>query len=816
MTSAHVAMQKILSRAAQVGLLCALLAGECSAQWGNPLRLIAPDGANYDQFGFSTAISGDTIVVGAPFRNEGFHYEQGAAYVYRWTGSGWSYEATLRTPDAPSNDEFGISVAIDGDTIVVGAVFDDVGAQDQGSAHVFVRSGTAWSHQARLVAPDGAAFDCFGQSVALSGDTALIGAHLDDETYAYQGSAHIFTRTGTSWTHEAKLVASDGRYNDEFGCSVSLDGATALVGARYADIAGGTNQGAAYVFTRSGGTWLQQARLVAPDAEDSDEFGESVALDGETALIGSRYDDLSGSDQGSAYVFTRHGETGSPHAKLVASDGAASDEFGCSVALNGATALVGARYGDVAGGTNQGAAYVFTRSGGAWSRAATLAAPDGQSDDWFGFSVALRGDTAVVGANVDDIGAIAGQGSAWVFSKVGPDCPGWREGGEFATLNGGVYALTVLDSGFGPQLYAGGEFTMAGGTTVNHVARWDGQAWHPLATGTDGTVHCLRAFGNELIVGGNFSSAGGEAANSIAAWNGHSWRALGSGVDAAVYALGEFRGELWAGGSFHSAGGNPALDLAIWNGTSWRIDDFAITAISPWPGVHAFGSFNGDLVAGGSFHAIDATSAHGLARWNGLAWDDFGVNIGNGAPNVHALAEFNGKLFAGGFDYFGAGHAGPLLRWVDDHSIGEPREPGVPQFMDVWALEVVNGILIVGGYVPEGQPYEALAGWDGAHWRFFDFGSAYHEVFAITKFNGDLVVGGRFSDAGGVPSPSIARYACPPCPADFNHDGTLTAIDLDLFVAAFEANEEIADFDRDGFLTGIDFDLYVVAFENGC
>jgi hypothetical protein len=392
--------------------------------------------------------------------------------------------------------------------------------------------------------------------------------------------------------------------------------------------------------------------------------------------------------------------------------------------------------------------------------------------------------------------------------------PGWRERGNFGTLNGTVFALTVWDAGNGPELYAGGYFTSAGSTAVNHVARWDGVSWHALGSGTDDAVYCFFEYDGELIIGGRFTTAGGAPANRIAAWNGSSWRNLGTGLNSKVYALGELYGELWVGGWFTSAGGIPAQDLAVWDGVRWHVYDLVFDAPLPVPGVHAFLHHDDYLIVGGEFQSIDGVPAYGLARFR-FAWDNFGVTLAQ-RPAVHALRKYNGNLFVGGYDYLGGGVIDPLLKWYNGSAWGEPWEAGVNQYMAVWALEVVNGLLIVGGYVPPGYPNETLVGWDGARWRFLGFGGAPRTAYAIAKFEGDLVVGGDFSDAGGVPASNIARYACPPCLVDFDNDGFVTGIDFDLFVQAFEAGNMNADFDNDGFLTGIDFDLYVLAYEAGC
>jgi len=224
---------------------------------------------------------------------------------------------------------------------------------------VFVRSGTEWTRQAKLTASDEDATDWFGYSVALSGDTAVVGAPYDDTpSGADAGSAHVFTRTGTTWAHQAPLTAPDGIASDFFGYSVAVDGDTAVVGAPY-DLPAGTQAGRAYVFGRSGTTWVPQARLTAPDGIAYDRFGYSVAVRATTAVVGVPYDDtMGGADAGSAYVFGRR-ETGwTLRARLTASDGEDYDEFGWSVAMSADAIVLGAKGDTVLGATAAGSAYV--------------------------------------------------------------------------------------------------------------------------------------------------------------------------------------------------------------------------------------------------------------------------------------------------------------------------------------------------------------------------------------------------------------------------------------------------------------------------
>jgi FG-GAP repeat protein len=394
-------------------------------------KLTAADGAAFDEFGHSVAVSGDTAVVGVQLDDVGANVNQGSAYVFTRSGSSWTLQAKLTAADGAVVDFFGSSVAADGDTVVVGAPGDDVGPnQGQGSAYVFTRSGSSWSQQAKLTASDGASADELGGAVAVSGDIVVIGASGDDVgVNSAQGSAYAFARSGFSWSQQAKLTASDGAASDIFGYSVAVSGETAVIGAYLGDIASNGDQGAAYVFTRSGSSWSQQAKLTASDGAASEDFGISVAASGDTTVIGAHRDTVgANTTQGSAYVFIRSGSSWTEQAKLTAADGAADDSFGYSVAVSGDTAVVGAVSDDVGVTWQQGSAYVFTRSGSNWSQQARPTAADGAFDNVFGTSVAVSGDTMVVGAPRYDVGSNMDQGSAYVFTAhPGPGTPATLE-----------------------------------------------------------------------------------------------------------------------------------------------------------------------------------------------------------------------------------------------------------------------------------------------------------------------------------------------------------------------------------------------------
>ena len=298
-------------------------------------KLIANDGAPGDRFGFSVAVDGDTIVIGANGAdNNGL--QSGSAYVFaRRTETVWALQAKLTASDETFDDNFGRSVAVDVDTIVIGADCDDAGGFDNGSAYVFIRTRSNWALQERLTANPGFIADHFGGSVAVDGDTIVIGASFDDDNGSASGGAFVFTRTGTIWALQGKLSASDGAAGNNLGRSVAVNGDTIGIGA-WLDDDNGSYSGSAYVFTRTGTIWALQGKLTASDGASNDEFGGSVAVDGDTIVIGATF----GSFVGSAYVFTRTGTSWALEEKLRVSDGAFGDDFGGSVAVNGDTIIL--------------------------------------------------------------------------------------------------------------------------------------------------------------------------------------------------------------------------------------------------------------------------------------------------------------------------------------------------------------------------------------------------------------------------------------------------------------------------------------------
>jgi hypothetical protein len=341
-------------------------------------KLTASNKVKSDYFGRSVAISGDVLVIGAPLANPGGASDVGAAYVFVKPGGGWvdmTQTAKLTASDKAWGDYFGVSVSVSGDVVVVGAFdADPGGTTDAGAAYVFVKPGSGWggnlTETAKLTAADKEAYDSFGNSVAVSGEVVVVGAPVTDlGGKSYAGDVYVFVKPGGGWvdmTQTAKLTASDKVAGDHFGDSVAVSGDLVVVGAYLANPGGTIDAGVAYVFIKPGGGWgdmTQTAKLTASDKAAHDQFGDSVAVSGDVVVVGAPNVNPDGRGfAGAAYVFAKPGGGWvdmTQTAKLTASDAAAGDSFGYSVGVSGTEIVIGAPYADSGGILWTGAAYVF-------------------------------------------------------------------------------------------------------------------------------------------------------------------------------------------------------------------------------------------------------------------------------------------------------------------------------------------------------------------------------------------------------------------------------------------------------------------------
>jgi hypothetical protein len=387
-------------------------------------KLIASDGEASDYLGYSVAIDGDTAVVGV-YGDDDLGSEAGAAYVFTRDSSGtWNQQQKLTASDGAADDRFGWSVGVDGDTIVVGRESWDFFAPPPGAAYVFTRdSAGVWSEQQKLTAFDGEAGDYFGDAVAVSLDTIVIGADGDDDMGSNTGAAYVYVRDSAGdWNLQQKLTASIATDNDSFGNVVALDGDTAVIGTSgyYLDDSGiAVQSSTAYAFTRdSNGVWSAQELDPGVNVE-TEWYGRAVAVSGDTIAVGAYGDSQIDVFAGATYLFSRD-DAGiwNLQQKITASDGANNDKFGFSLDLDG-TSLVVSAYTNDDNGTDSGSAYVFTRDGdGVWNEQLKLLSSDGADYDYLGFSVGISTTSVFTGAYLNDTSTGANAGAAYVFELL--------------------------------------------------------------------------------------------------------------------------------------------------------------------------------------------------------------------------------------------------------------------------------------------------------------------------------------------------------------------------------------------------------------
>ncbi len=482
--------------------------------WTQQARLFAQDGGSFDYFGGAVALKGDTALVGAVYGPGSASSDQGAAYVFFRVGTSWNLQQKLNADENTTTAQFGASVALNGNTALVGAYsYALPGTNNRaGAAFVFTRSNTlVWTQQARLTVAEGEYDDYFGIAVALEGDTALIGAPRHTVTTAGQGAAYVFTRNGTSWTPQQRILNTNPEVNERFGNAVALSGENALIGAYFS---GPDERGAAYSFRRSAMGWTQTGTLLVPNPKKDARLGISVALSGDTAVVGAArglFDN--GDDHRSAYVFVYSGEW-LPVRQLGSDLGVANDGFGYAVALEGETVLVGA-YRTAVTAADQGAAYVLTLRDSRHVEQQKLIAEDGKKDDYFGSAVALGGDTLVVAA----VGTNIFRGAVYVFTRTGTPSE-WRFQQKLTAPDG------ATGDNFGEAVALSGNTLLVGAPhsdgrgVANQGAVYafmrTGTIWQlterPLTTsGADAVTNLY--FGQSIAVNGNLAVIGAPGLN---------------------------------------------------------------------------------------------------------------------------------------------------------------------------------------------------------------------------------------------------------------------------------------------------------------
>jgi len=511
-----------------------------------------------DRFGFSVAISGNTMVVGSfnedsdsqginSIETNDLAINSGAVYVFTRNNNIWSQQAYIKSSNSEASDFFGVSVAIDNDTLVVGAIGEASNATTingneadnskafSGAAYVFTRTQGLWSQQAYLKANNTDSDDQFGYSVSVHGDKIIVGAINEDSRAegingngldngaSNAGAAYTYVRSNNNWSFDAYLKPSNNDAGDGFGYSVAIYANSAAVGSHLEDsnLTGtsplNTNvdnnisqdSGAVYVFADSTGSWLQQSYIKPLNTDSLDNFGTSVALFDNTLVVGSPFESSNatgingdGEDNsvfaaGAAYVFVRSGEIWSQQAYLKASNTEASDTYGISVGLTADMVVVGARAEDSSStgvngdgfdnsASNSGAAYVYSRNGTLWNQMAYLKAPTTDVNDLFGSRVRINGSTVVVGVQFEDSNAtgtdgnqadnsLNSSGAVNVFNlgySVGGTVTGLANGNSFTVQNNGGDDLTISTNGsysFAALLSDGSDYLVTTGATTGPV-----------------------------------------------------------------------------------------------------------------------------------------------------------------------------------------------------------------------------------------------------------------------------------------------------------------------------------------------------------
>jgi hypothetical protein len=580
------------------------------SSWSQQAKLKASDGEASDVFGISVFISGDYAIIGAQ-NNDTNGANSGAAYIFERDGTSWHQMTKLTGIDEQTSDNFGCSVYLKDGYAIVGARNDDDSASNSGSAYIFKQIGSEWTQIKKLNASDPDVNDYFGYSVAIDDGYALIGSKGDDDNGTDSGSVYFypiinkarlssindvrvtkstaqeaipFTRidiNGGNFTisatssnlslvanedisisgsvsnlfngnalanetlclslnitptfgqygkttisliitdangltdtqsfdyeltyPEQKIIALDGAAGDEFGWSVDIFNNFAIVGAEYDDD-NGSSSGSAYIYQYSGTSWVQTQKLVPSDGAASDYFGYRVAIYEDTAIIGAFADDDLGSVSGSAYIFTNDGNTWTQTDKLLASDGNANESFGDVVSIHGSYLIVGAP-GEDSGFTNQGAAYIFHYNGSNWVEEAKIQPSDPAASDFFGKAVSISGDYVLIGAFQDDDNG-TDSGSAYVFKRDGTS---WTQEAKLTPGDG------AANDEFGRAVSISGEYAIVGayndddeGTNSGaaYIFKRENTTWSETAKITPGDGASNDNFGIAVSISGNYAIVG--------------------------------------------------------------------------------------------------------------------------------------------------------------------------------------------------------------------------------------------------------------------------------------------------------------------
>ncbi len=382
-------------------------------------RLTTDEAVTNAQYGRSVAIDGNLVAVGM-----GGDGAVGAVYLYKRQGMTYAPEGKLDFPDAipgactdddPDNDfgncpEFGRTVAIQGNTVFVGARFAQAGTtQGAGAVYIFKKNGKTWRYEGKVVSPSPQTGDNFGRALAIQDNLLVVTARKNTDE---RGAAYVFEKKGQGYAYKASLKAGDSADGDYFGQSVALQGNFIVIGARNTAGPDGATAGGFYLFRQKGGQWIEVTKMTPPGGKNDDQYGFAIAIKGNTIVVTARRADPAGvKNAGAAFVYSLKGDFVNLVTTLTPSDVKANDEFGQSVAIAGDVIAVGAWKDD----NKQGSIYLFSRKGGQWIEANKITASDGMAGDEFGYSLSAFGNRIVTGAHTADFISTDG-GAAYVLS----------------------------------------------------------------------------------------------------------------------------------------------------------------------------------------------------------------------------------------------------------------------------------------------------------------------------------------------------------------------------------------------------------------
>ena len=371
--------------------------GDCSNNNISEYNPVVDDTGEYgDYFGYSVSISGSYAIAGAYFDNVGANARQGSVSIFQHNGNSWGTMQKITDPAGADNDWFGHSVSISGNYAIVGTPRGDVGGNlEQGSANIYFYNGTSWVFIQKITDPTGVANNWFGYSVSISGNYAIAGTYRDNlGSGPDQGSACIYEYNGTSWVFKQKIIDATGQPGDDFGYSVSIAGNYAIVGAFLDDVGGNANQGSASIYQNNGSSWVLMNKITEAVGGVDDRFGSSVSISGNYAIIGSPYDDVNAViDKGSAHIYYYNGTAWILVQKITDAAAVDLDYFGSNVAISGDFAMVGWGTDDIGANQNQGSAIIYQRIGLGWQKVQYIIDPAGSAGDVFGSATAIDGST---------------------------------------------------------------------------------------------------------------------------------------------------------------------------------------------------------------------------------------------------------------------------------------------------------------------------------------------------------------------------------------------------------------------------------------